>query len=435
MAVAAASQIEVRTGGADTNGGGFKEGASGTDWTQQNAAQYAVTDGVTAGTTTITSASANFGTDVVGNWMYVQGGTGSVTAGWYEITARGSATSVTVDRSTGLTAGTGVTLNIGGALASPGLAASLISVAGIRVWVQSGTYTLTTGTAGSGGPITWTLAGALEGYQTTRGDRLARPLIDAGAITAITMISIGGSANQSVVCMEVDGKGNATVNGMATNNLRNTCIYCKVQNCVTGITSSGLIYSCSVSGCTTGFTGTGTVSRSVAFNNTTNFAIGAGAAAYHCLSYGTSTTGFNLTATACTAQFCTANDSSGTGFSMSNPGNHVFGCVATNNGTGFATTGTRNTSARLCFAYNNTTNISGTFLVSDITILTADPWENEAGNIFRPNNTAGAGANLRDAIIGMIDNNSIIDAGALLHLKAIVFVHNIFSSSVIKGIS
>ena len=58
----------------------FVTGASGTDHTLQDAAQYSVTDGVTNGTTTITSATANFGTDVVGNLMYVHGGTGIVAA-------------------------------------------------------------------------------------------------------------------------------------------------------------------------------------------------------------------------------------------------------------------------------------------------------------------------------------------------------------------
>ena len=64
MALSANTVLEVRNGGSDTNGGGFVTGAAGTDWSQQDAAQYSVTDGVTAGTTTITSATANFGTDV-----------------------------------------------------------------------------------------------------------------------------------------------------------------------------------------------------------------------------------------------------------------------------------------------------------------------------------------------------------------------------------
>src|SRR5262249_43334312 len=132
MALNAAIEWELRpTNGSDTNGGGWKRGASGTDWSQQNAAQYSVTDAVTNGTTTITSATANFGTDVVGNVLYIQGGTGSITAGWYEITSRTNTTTIVVDRSTGLTTGTGATLNIGGALKTLGQA--------MTNWVASNT--------------------------------------------------------------------------------------------------------------------------------------------------------------------------------------------------------------------------------------------------------------------------------------------------------
>lgn len=168
MAISAATVWEVRSTGSNTNGGGFKAGASGTDWTQQDAAQYSVTDGVTAGTTTITSATANFGTDVVGNIMYVQGGTGSVTAGWYEITARSNSTTVTVDRSTGLTAGTGVTLKIGGGLAT--LQQAITNHIGSnKIYIKaSATYTFTatiTPTSGTSDAPT-----QLIGYTTTRGD-------------------------------------------------------------------------------------------------------------------------------------------------------------------------------------------------------------------------------------------------------------------------
>jgi hypothetical protein len=135
----------------------LQDGATGTDWSQQNAAQYAVTDGVTNGTTTVTSATAAFGTDVVGNLIYIAGGTGSVVGSWYEITARASSSSITVDRTTGLTAGTGVTLNIGGALASIGTAAAAVtaggSIAGVTVFMQynATAYAITSATTNISG--------------------------------------------------------------------------------------------------------------------------------------------------------------------------------------------------------------------------------------------------------------------------------------------
>lgn len=183
MAIAATIEWDIRTGGADTNGGGFKAGASGTDWTQQNAAQYSVTDGVTAGTTTITSVTAAFGTDVVGNLIYVSGGTGAITADWYEITARASSTSITVDRSTGLTAGTGVTLKIGGAMLTMS-AVEPKAIAGNKIHIKAGTYgeTLTlTISGGNATPRVW------EGYNATHGDApegTNRPLIDGASTRA-----------------------------------------------------------------------------------------------------------------------------------------------------------------------------------------------------------------------------------------------------------
>jgi hypothetical protein len=117
MALSAQTAWEVRpTNGSDTNGGGFVAGSTGTDWSTQNAAQYAKTDIVTNGTTTITSATSNWGTDVVGNIIYIAGGTGSLAGVWRQIVTRVSASNLTLDASTGLAASTGCTGNVGGAL-------------------------------------------------------------------------------------------------------------------------------------------------------------------------------------------------------------------------------------------------------------------------------------------------------------------------------
>jgi hypothetical protein len=161
---------ELRAAGADTNGGGFVTGASGTDWSQQDTPQYSVTDGVTAGSTTITSATAAFGTDVVGNILFVSGGTGSVVGDWYEIVSRTNATTIVVDRATGLTAGTGVTLKIGGALATWAKLWALMS-AGNNSYVK-GSFTITTAVliSFSAGVATGSFGSLVQGYTTTRGD-------------------------------------------------------------------------------------------------------------------------------------------------------------------------------------------------------------------------------------------------------------------------
>lgn len=169
-ALPAATVWEVRpTVGSNTNGGGFVTGSSGTDWSQQNGTQYALTNGITNGTTLIATISAT--ADMVGNIAYIAGGTGSITAGWYQVVSEVLGVSITVDRATGLTAGTGVTINIGGALSTIAQA-NTNAVAYNVIWVKAtGTYTVTS-------PLTVTLVNnsapgnpySFIGYSSTRGD-------------------------------------------------------------------------------------------------------------------------------------------------------------------------------------------------------------------------------------------------------------------------
>jgi hypothetical protein len=206
MALAAAIVWEIRTTGAATNGGGFKKDASGTDWTQQDTAQYAVTDGVTNGSTTITSATASFGTDVVGNLIYVSGGTGSVAAGWYEITSRTNATTIVVDRSTGLTAGTGVTLNIGGAIDSIETLPD-IGVADNTYWIKSGTYTIGSAVNIKGGSVGTKTR--IYGYTTTRGDESTRPILRTSGATACLTTRTTSTGEREFIFCNIDFDGNS----------------------------------------------------------------------------------------------------------------------------------------------------------------------------------------------------------------------------------
>jgi hypothetical protein len=169
-ALPAATVWEVRpTVGANTNGGGFVTGSAGTDWSQQNAAQYSLTNGVTNGTTLVATVSAT--ADMVGNIAYIAGGTGSITAGWYQVVSEVLGVSITVDRSTGLTAGTGVTINIGGALSTIVQANTNATIANV-IWIKAtGTTTVTSALT-----VTLVSNGApgnpysFIGYSSTRGD-------------------------------------------------------------------------------------------------------------------------------------------------------------------------------------------------------------------------------------------------------------------------
>lgn len=412
MALSANTVFEVRTTGNDTNGGGWVTGTSGTDWSQQDAAQYAVTDGVTAGTTTITSATANFGTDVVGNVMYVAGGTGAVVATWYQIISRTNATTVVVDRSTGLTAGTGVTLNIGGAFASPGVLsnANLLgaSVASQRVWIKSGTYTLTTATDGPSGPLLisgFDTGVTLEGYQTTRGDRAARPLIHAGSVTGISnhVIRFGGQRCGNVINMEYDannGTGNTGGFGSAllfyrcvvrnvsvTNGVGFTAasaLRCASINCNNGYATS-VCYYCIADGCVNGWGQASSGAFNIAMNCTgTGFAMQSSrhsnSIAYSCLN------GFNQAAGAAAGAPICVN-------------NIAYGCTQY----GYRTDATRALITINCAGGSNTSGNSLNTLDDNLIVLTADPFTNAAADDFSTNTTAGGGALLRAAGINWGD--------------------------------
>ena len=189
MALASGIVWEVRTTSTATagnmSGGGFKTGASGTDYSQQNSPQYALTGGTSAGAgADILHASA--AADMVGNVLYLVSGT-NVTAGWYEITSVSVGVSITVDRNCTTGVGASIVFNVGGAIA---LGTTLDSdffqqiVAGNKVYIKFGSYTL--GEAISAGNSGTVNAGIkVLGYNSTRDDNpttlATRPTIANGS--------------------------------------------------------------------------------------------------------------------------------------------------------------------------------------------------------------------------------------------------------------
>lgn len=158
------------------NGGGFKPGASGTDFSQQDAAQYNLTSVTTAGIdATLLSASA--ASNMVGNIAHIISGT-NFTVGWYEIISVVAGVSITLDRTcTSAGAGSSGVVNIGGALS---FGSTLdddfmeIVVGGNTIWVKhdgSTDYTLGEGISVASSSGTLTAPVIIEGYRTTRGDR------------------------------------------------------------------------------------------------------------------------------------------------------------------------------------------------------------------------------------------------------------------------
>lgn len=435
MALSASTVLEVRQNGSDTNGGGYVTGGGGTDWSQQATAQYAVTDGVTAGTTTLTSATAAWGTDVVGNLAYVAGGTGSVTAGWYQVISRTNATTIVVDRSTGLTAGTGVTINIGGALATPGNAATIATVNDQKIYIKySATpYNLTTATPGASGPVVFTASIRLtiEGYDVVRGDRTGnRPRISWASVASPGSNTYLFALQSRQVVANIIADGNSVVNVSGFNTTlvtgnRSTLIDCITRNANTGFITGGCnMIKCQADTCTTGYSGSGMCYDSDAVNCTTGYS------------------NF-LSAVKCLARLC------GTGFASNNAPVHMERCIAdscTNIGIDFSTS--IGASAISCLAtnqsggggigikviggsvlincafYNNTTHISGTPQLNEGQItLTQQPYT-VAGSDFRPNNVAGGGTSLRNAGIGVFGQTDTVDVGAVQSTNVVQTIIN-----------
>lgn len=355
-ALSANTVWEVRTTGSDTNGGGFVDGASGTDWSVYDSPQYSVTDGVTNGTTTITSATANFGTDVVGNIIYVQGGTGSVVASWYQITSRTNSTTIVVDRSTGLSSGTGVTLKIGGALATPvqAKACYVLSNGHNKVWIKAGTYTLSTALAlfhTDSAPV----ACKMIGYNSTRGDTPGvgnQPVIE---LTASGASITAGGAGTRLYNLTIDGTDTATTGLWAGPyaNRGTAVINCIVKRCATyGISGDMTAINCAVTdmkaGATSAFYGVTNCFNCVAYDNP-------------CTGFGWANNGGPGICVACISYNNTGSTSDGFGGGNTLQGhNHLDRCIAYGNGrNGFYFPTYYACSLRNSIAYGNGVSTSG----------------------------------------------------------------------------
>lgn len=442
MAIAANTIFEVQTGGSDTNGGGFVPGSGGTDYSQQTSPQASVTDGVTAGSTTITSATAAFTAAMVGNIIYVQGGTGAVVAGWYQIISRTNATTIVVDRSTGLTAGTGVTLHVGGCLATPGLACGVMQSSN-TVYIKSGTYVLTTATANVAGgtlsPPTFASnenSGAdthtkVVGYSTNRNinNTDTQPIIQVPA-SGVTSCTIVNPVNDKILFQNigVDGQSKTSIRGFGTttNFISYRYIHCSAINCTNNAfffgNSGGLSFAIDC-------WATGSSSQA-------SFEINSNGNSHHyfvgCLVQGGSTTGFlvDIQQSLCTLADCIADSVTGAssdGFS-GDTGTLWLNCTAVSSGRAgfrFGVNFEGGLVVRNCIAYNNAewgftgngstlsasqmlmncaggANTSGNVNTpalgsSGFITLTADPFTSKSTHDLSLNNTAGGGAALRAA--------------------------------------
>jgi hypothetical protein len=476
---------EVRTLGAATNGGGFVTGASGTDmsvFNNKNAAactncQSAVnnistTDLVTAGTTTIVSATAAFTAASVGNIVYITGGTGAIAAARYEITVFTNSTTVTVDRSTGLTTGTGATLNIGGALnALTTLNTALGTTSNIQQtgWVKAdATYAVTANQ--SLGPTCTAATNAcsiqVNGYTTARGDN-GKATIQSTSGSGYTLLSIDNNNNlQNLIVRNFVFDCNSLVNstGFSINANGNSGQNLEAKNCgAYGISlnlsggNGGMCLNCY------SHNNPGSTSRSGGFQVGSQ---GVASSCIWCVAIANGATGnnlavgFNLNGGSLCLHCISANNTGSTGaeknegFFVNNMTGNVIlinsvsygnsqdglriGVVSNypfvvsnsifvnNTGIGLNSPNTTYVANAQWENYNAFFGNTGGAIVgmtsgaNDVT-LTGDPFTNGAGNVFTLNNTAGAGKAAQGVAFPgalLAGGTGALDIGALQHTTA-----------------
>ncbi|AMV23426.1 hypothetical protein VT84_03385 [Gemmata sp. SH-PL17] len=408
MAFNANTVWEVRVDGDDSNGGSFNTNALGTgntDYSQQAAPQIAVTDAVTNASTTITSATANFPANCVGNGICIEGGTGAITRRYVQILSRTSATTVVVDAATGLTTGTGATLKMGGALASPGGAFNSLLVSGNVVFYKYNAlpFVITSTTQGAtGGRISPTNGVSYSGYDTTRRLRnwdANRPTIQLDASLSTTNI-VSSTSYALIESVILDGNNITLGTGCAH---RGSTWRCRFQNftnggvtdgAATGITEAAFCEFTGNSGAAAAqvYHGIGCVAWN---NSATPFQFVA--SARDCISFGN--TGVNTDGFSASRKFwnCIAYGNARNGFNLSSAAESAaYNCISEAN----LVSGYVGNSALPfvvnCADFGNSSGRSGGNIRDlDPINLSASAFVNAAGGDFRLNATAGAGALLR----------------------------------------
>ncbi len=257
----------ISTNGASTNGGGYVVGTTATTTNyslnnNKNAAgcsncgsttqDLSTTDAVAVGTTSITSATANF-VAAKGNVIYFTGGTGSIAAVRRQVVSVSNVTTIVLDAS--IAASTGMTMNIGGALDYA--TAMTHNTPGNRLWVKNdGTYTRTATltcnnnqTPGDNLPLNW-----MQGYTTTYGDGgIAN--ITLSTNTGLTAIACAGVAGWYISGFNINCASLGTSNGV-TGGYYTTVGRITATNCATsGINIAGQFIEVMDSECTSSVNG------------------------------------------------------------------------------------------------------------------------------------------------------------------------------------
>lgn len=421
-ALSATGVFEVRTGGNAANSGYFNPGGGspGTDRSQSNSPHVTI-DGATITATVHTTTTQ---LNIVGytvssadnrNGVRITGGT--MTQGLFEIIAVDVGNNRwTLDRSGGTAAQTG-TGRMGGAASSLGLVGGSVPVSGARIWIETGTYSITSATDnvnnGCFDPLT---SHRVEGYASSRGDLGTPPLLQASGISTFVIIDYDGVglicqlfnvdfdgasltsargiefANGEAVAYKVSAV-NFTNNAFAVSN--GNLIYCvasghSTQAGINVVAFSGITHCVSTGGTVTGVLGTtasadATIAFSLSYANTgatsDGFSVdGDNKILLHNVTYANGRDGFRST---------------GTGVLTL-----VNNIAESNDGIGINVTGAAQKQLFHNAAFDNGTDESqhaSTFVVGATIIGSTSFFTNAAGGDFSLNDDAGGGADLRGA--------------------------------------
>lgn len=232
---------ECRPGGNDNNGGGFATNGTGTDYSQQDAAQYSGTNlTVHASLNARVIPDGHTPTDAdLGNIIQITAGTGW-SAGWYEITAH-DGTYWTLDRTPAATSTAGGTWYMGGAFATPGGASRVFdSVSAINgaavghvMWIAAGTYILTNATpATSGGPwqSNYGFGFTVEGYSGTRGTP-GIVTLDVGGQTGFITWNHSKANRSTFINLRAVCNDNVSTNGFRAAYAASRFVNCEATGC------------------------------------------------------------------------------------------------------------------------------------------------------------------------------------------------------------
>lgn len=397
-------------------------GTWGIDYSRSTTARTTFTDAVIDGTTNtkFTSAAHPVGVNYIGNFFAWTSGTGWTVQRAEVLSVTG--TTATCDKSLGTLSSTGGNGRMGGALASPGMAGSVMgSISWMTMFVLGNhTFNFTSSSNVSGGRVTLGAGNqSIVGFTTNRHfyNRDAnRPIFQSNA-NSISLVTIGSTHSS---CHNIDFEnGNANTSIIAyddgsswgTNSLWN----CKFN--AVGIAAkmgdTCLMEFCWVNACTNGsspisISANWSIIRDCVFTSNSALAINP-TLLERCVFYNTALTSIIATNSRYVSHclFHTITGSSGVIFgtaAQSVVGNIIISCTGTSFKVhDFTSLLNNNHMQALANAYyNNTadaampaTNTGNYSPMSEKIVLTSDPITNPSGGDFSINNVAGAGALLR----------------------------------------